>query len=147
MDHGTQGDVSDGQAVAGLNVGALAGLDVIANLQAVGGQDVALLAVLILHQSNESGAVGIVFDGLDFGGHANLVTLEIDDTVLNLVTAAMMTDGDTAIAVAASGLLQRLQQALLRLDLAQTTIIDNRHVTTGGSRGLKALDRHYVFTP
>ena len=142
MDHGTQGDVGDGQAVAGLDVGALAGNDHIAHIQAVGGQDIALLAVFILDQGDVRGTVGIVFDGQHGSGHIQLLALEIDDAVFLLVAAAMVTDGDAAIAVAAGVFLQRLQQALLRLDLAQSTVVGHRHLTAGRRRGLKGFDRH-----
>ena len=60
VDEGTGGDIGQGQSVAGLDVGVSAGDNLVADLQAVGGDDVALLAVLILNQGDESGTVGVV---------------------------------------------------------------------------------------
>ena len=43
-----------------------------ADLQAVGGEDVRLLAVFVLDQGDEAAAIRIVFDRLDVGGDAIL---------------------------------------------------------------------------
>ena len=117
MDEGTHGDVLQGQGVAGLNVGAGAGNHFVPSLQAVGSQDIALLAVLILDQGDESGTVGIVLDGQHSGFHVVLLALEVDDTVLLAVAAAAMADGDAAVAVAARVLLDSLKKAAFRLCL------------------------------
>ena len=74
-----------------------------ANLQAVGGEDVALLAVRVLNQGDEAGAIGIVFDRIDLRGHAVLVSLEIDNAIQLLVAAATMLGGDDAVMVTAIG--------------------------------------------
>ena len=50
------GDVGDGQAVAGLDIGAGRGKNLIAHIQAVGSQNVAQGAVLVLDQRDESGS-------------------------------------------------------------------------------------------
>ncbi len=70
-------------------------------LQADGRQDVAFLAVLILHKRNEGGAVGIVLDAQHGCLYIVLLTLEIDDAVLLAVAAASVANGDSAVAVAA----------------------------------------------
>ena len=59
-DDGAHGDVGDGEAVAGLDVGAGAGLHHVTGLQADGGDDIGLLAVLILDQGDVGAAVGVV---------------------------------------------------------------------------------------
>ena len=102
MDDGTDGDVLEGQAVAGLDVGALAADDNIADLQAVGSDDVVLDTVSVLDQSDECAAVRIVLQSLDGSGHIGLLTLEVDDTILGAVAAALMADGDTTGVVAAT---------------------------------------------
>ena len=48
-------------------------------------KDVALLAVDVMKERDAGGAVGVVLDGSDLGGHAVLVALEVDDTVTTLV--------------------------------------------------------------
>ena len=72
VDHGTNRNVLNRQAVAGLDVGALAADDNIADLQAVGSDDVALDTVSVLDQSDECAAVRIVLESLDGSGHIGL---------------------------------------------------------------------------
>ncbi|CAN4042321.1 Glutathione import ATP-binding protein GsiA, partial [Dysosmobacter welbionis] len=145
MDHGTNGDVGDGQGVAGQNVRLGAGHDLVAGLQAQGRQDIALLAVLILDQSDVGAAVGIVLQA-QHGGGADLVPLEVNDTVLALVAAAAVADGDAAVAVAAGALLQGLSQAGLGLRLLVDAVEPgDRHLPSGGSRRLKSFDRHVAL--
>src|SRR6188768_4366903 len=92
VDDRTGRDVAQRQAVAGLDVGTGAVLDRHALLQALGGQDVALLAVGVVQQRDAGGAVRVVLDVSDLGRHAVLVVpLEVDDAVRALVTAALVT--------------------------------------------------------
>ena len=77
VDHGTNGDVLEGQSVAGLDVRVGASHNGVADLQAVGSQDVALDAVGVLDQSDESRTVGIVLQGLDGRGDVKLVPMKL----------------------------------------------------------------------
>ena len=92
MDGLAHGDVGDGQAVAGQDVGVGAGHDGVAGFQAVGGQDIALLAVLILDEGDVGGAVGVILEVED-GSLPLLVPLKVDNAVLLLVAAAVVADG------------------------------------------------------
>ena len=65
VDECTNRDVLELESVAGLDVSLGAGLDLVAYLEAVGSEDVSLLAVLVLNESDECRAVRIVFDRLD----------------------------------------------------------------------------------
>ncbi len=148
VDHGTDGNVGDGQAVAGLDVRVGGSQNHVASLQAVRSQDVGQGAVLIADQSDISGAVGIVLDALHGGGHLGLQTLEVDHTILPLVAAAVMTDGDVTIAVATGMLLQGLNQATLRFCLLVHAVeAGNSHVAAGGGVRLKSLNCHVRFSP
>src|SRR5262249_31975573 len=73
VDDRTGRDVAQRQAVAGLDVGRGAVLDQRALLQALGGEDVALLAVGVVQQRDARGAVRVVLDVSDLGRHAVLV--------------------------------------------------------------------------
>src|SRR5690606_38632868 len=89
--------------VAGLHVDRVTGKHRVADSQALRRQDVGLLAVLILDQGDEGGAVRIVFEPLDGRRDAGLAaTLEVDETQRPLVTTAAETDGDAAGVVAAT---------------------------------------------
>src|SRR5690606_13104533 len=105
VDDRTGGDVAQRQVVAGLDVGACAGLDTVPLLQAVRRDDVALLAVGVVQQRDARGAVGVVLDVSDGRGDAVLVvTAEVDQTVGALVATTDVTRGDAPRAVAATGL-------------------------------------------
>ena len=60
----------------------------VARLQAVRGQDVALLAVDVVQQGDAGRAVRIVLDRIDLGRNAVLVAAEVDQPVRPLVAAA-----------------------------------------------------------
>ena len=87
MNEGTGGDIGQRQSIAGLDIRRGAGDYRVADLQAVGGDDISFLAVLILDQGDESGTVRIVFQGLDRSRYVKLLTLEIDDAVFSTVSA------------------------------------------------------------
>ena len=148
VDHSTNRDVGDGQAVAGLDVGSRGGNHLVAGLQAVGSQDVAQGVVLVTDQSDESAAVGIVLQTLHSSRHIQLLTLEINDAVLPLVAAAAMADGDVTVAVATCVLLEALNQATLRFCLLVHAFeAGNSHVTPGRGVRLKSFDSHLRFSP
>ena len=79
------------------------GSSVVADRQAVGREDVALLAVHVVEQRDARRAVRVVLDGRDLGGDADLVPLPVDDAVALLVAAAAEARGDAAVVVAAAG--------------------------------------------
>jgi hypothetical protein len=110
---GTDGDVAQRQGVAGADFGALAGLEPVADLDALGGEDVALLAVVVVQQQDAAAAVGVVLDGRHLGGDAVLVAPEVDDPVLALVAATTVTGRLAAVVVAATRRRLLLDQRLL----------------------------------
>ena len=110
----TQGNVTDGQSVAGKNIGIFAAGDRFADFQTYGSNDVALLAIEIGNQSYIGRAIRIVFDLRHASGHTVFVTLEIDDSIETFVTATATADGDPAIVVATRNSRLRLEQRLLR---------------------------------
>ena len=145
VDHGTNRNVLNRQAVAGLDVGILGRNDLVADLQALGSEDICLLAVLVLNESDVSGTVRIILQGLNLGINVELLTLEVNDTVLLLVAAADVANGDAAVAVAASGLLDLFEKALLGLHLRQTLVGKHSHISARGRRRVESLDSHLEF--
>ena len=67
--------------VAGLHVDLVAGDHRVADGQPLRRQDVGELAVLVLDQRDEGGAVRIVFEPLDLRRHVELAALEVDHAV------------------------------------------------------------------
>ena len=142
MDEGTGRDVHQRQSVAGLDVSVGTGFDGVADFEANRSDDVALLAVFVLHEGDVSAAVRIVFEGEHSRGHVNLVALEVDDTILLTVTAAAMTDGDAAVAVTAGLLRFGSEQALFGTRFRQTAVIQNGHIAAAGRSRLIVNSRH-----
>ena len=129
VDQGTHGDVRDGKHVTWLNVSGFACVEDVANLDAVGSKNVALLPCFILEKCDVCGTVGVV---LDSGNGVTVCierTLEIDDSVLGLVAAAMMTNGNLTGVVAACLVLQSYKQAFLRLSFGQLLERGSCHVS------------------
>ena len=114
VDNGTDRNIRDRKGVSGKDVRIRTVLDLVAHLQSGRSKDVAFLTIFILKKSNESGAVGIVFNALHSSSDIKLVPLEIDHTVFLTVSAAVMTDGDATLSVSAGMLLQRLEKTLFR---------------------------------
>src|SRR5579859_7743191 len=77
-------------------------------------EDVALLAVGVRDERDARRPVGIVLDRAHRAGDAHFVALEVDDAVLTLVATAATAHRDVTVVVAAAGLLDRLEQRLLR---------------------------------
>ena len=66
----------------------------VTDLEAVGQEHVALLAVAIVEQADPRRAVRVVLDGREPGGYADLVALEVDPPVAALRATAAMACGD-----------------------------------------------------
>ena len=142
VDQGTQRDVGDGHRVAGLDVSLGAAEDRVAHMQAVGSDDVALLAVGINQKSDVGAAVGVVFNGRNLGGDAVLVALEVDDAVLSARRAAAEADGDLAVDVASAGGALIFKQRLLRRGAGDFLVSGNRHEAAARRGRLIELDSH-----
>src|SRR5690606_27166017 len=97
----TEGDVANGQRVAGADRSIFARKQRCADLEAARSDNVATLAVGIAHQGDMRGTVGVVFEALDLGRDAVLVATEINQAVMLLMAAATMAHSDVAIVVAA----------------------------------------------
>ena len=148
VDDGAGGDVAQRQVVAGLDVGLGTGLDDVTLLDALRGDDVALLAVCEVQKGDAGRAVGIVFDLSHLGGHAVLVpATEVDEAVLALVSAAAVAAGDAAIGVASAGLAQLANQRLLGLGARDFGEVRNRGVATARGRRLVCTDSHNLVLP
>ena len=91
------------------------GDDRVAHLQPDRLQDVALLAVRVGQQRDARRAVRVVLDRRHLRRDVALVALEVDDAVHPLVAAAAPPRRQLAAVVAAAGLVQRLDQRLVRL--------------------------------
>ena len=115
VDDGTGWDVAQWQVVANLDVGGCAGFNDSTLLQALRSDDVALLAIEVVQQSNVCGAVWVVLDVSDLCRNAVLVvTTEVDHAVTTLVATADVAGGDTTVVVTTTSLGNWAQQRLFR---------------------------------
>src|SRR5688572_12195958 len=117
-------DVLERQRAAGFDRRIDARHDRVADLGALRREDVAALAVRVQHEREIRRAVRIVFEPLDLAGDAVLVALEVDDTVVPLVPAALVPGRDATLVVAAAALAERLEQRLVRLAFVQAFLDD-----------------------
>src|SRR4051812_27864037 len=115
MDLRTERDAAQRQSVADAHFRAAARHNAVADLQAKGRQDIALLAVGVMDQGDARRAVRIVLNRRDFAGDPQLVALEVDDPVEALVAAAPVPRRDATLVVAPAGALLNLDERLLRL--------------------------------
>ena len=83
--------------------------------EAVGHEDVALLAVGVVEQADARRAVGVVLDGRELGRHVQLVAPEVDAPIVLLGAATAVADGHAALLVAAGASLLRLDERLVGL--------------------------------
>src|ERR1035437_7130448 len=96
-------DVLQRKRVAYQDVGFGPAHDLLADLEANRLNDVALLPVGIVDESNARAAVWIIFNGRNGRRNAVLVALEIDHAELLLMASALVADGHATGAVASTG--------------------------------------------
>src|SRR3546814_5663315 len=122
-------DAAQRHRVARLHVRPFARDHLVAGAQALRRQDVGLLAVLVGDQRDEGGAVRVVLQALARADHVELATLEVDQPVALLVTAAPPARSEAPGVVTAGLLGQALGPSLARLALPQHGSIEDRKVT------------------
>ena len=142
MDDRAHGNGRERHRIARLDVDARAGDHRIANLQALRRQNVGQLAIGILDQRDEGGAVRVVFQTLDGRGDIVFATLEVDQTVSLLVSTAAEPAGDAAVIVTTTGGGLALGQALDRLALPQLAAVDQHGAAKARRDGIEMFQCH-----
>ena len=115
------GNVLQRQRVADQNVGVRPAHDLLPDLQPDRLNDVALLAIRIVHQRDARAAVRIVLDRRDRARNAVLVALEVDEAQLLLVAAALVANGQAARRVAAASALLTASSGLCGLSVVRSS--------------------------
>src|SRR5262249_56683621 len=113
-----------------------------ADLEAVGRQDVALLAVGVVEERDSRRAVRVVLDRRDLRRDVHLVAAEVDDPVEPLVAAAHEAAGLPPLVVAASRGAEPHREALLRTGARQLDEVVRRLETASRGCRLELFDRH-----
>ena len=128
-------DIAQGQRVAGPDVGPLAALYLVVDLEAGRSEDVALLTVGVVQQGDPGVAVGVVLNGGHPGRHAVLVPTKVDDPVLLLVAATAVAGRLAAVVVAPARARVGGQQRLLRVITGDLGEVRDRLKATAGAGG------------
>ena len=147
MNGRTHRDIADRQCVTRLDRRFGAAHDRRADGDALRSDDVATLAIDVERQSQVGATIRIVFQTLDLSRDAVLVATEIDDTVVLLVTTALVTGGDVTVVVATglAGLL--FDQRGNRGALVQVGIDNLDDATTARGGRLDFNECHYAALP
>src|SRR3990170_33761 len=127
-------DVLERQAVARFDRRLGTRHDPIVHARALGGDDVATLAVGVEHERKVGAAVRIVLDMLDAPGDAVLVAPEIDHTVMALMPTTLMAHADAPVIVTAATAVLLLQKRRMGLATVQLRAhhLDQRAYARGG---------------
>src|SRR5215213_8822698 len=143
VNDGADRDVPQRQVVAGLDVGRGAALHLVTLLEPRRRDDVALLAVGVVQQCDPRGAVRVVLDVRDLGGHAVLVgPAEVDQPVGALVTATLVASSNLAMDVASTPPVQRPDQRLLGMVAGDLGEVGDAGAAAARRRRLVLTDSH-----
>src|SRR5690606_10989799 len=96
-----------------------------------------------MDKSNVCRSVRIVFYCGNAPGNAIFIPFEIDNTILALMTATVMTNSNLTLIVTASFFAQRLQKRFFRLVSSDFSEIGNRHASATVRGRLIVFDRHF----
>ena len=143
VDHRPERDVTQGEGIPGLDVSLLAGRDDVSHVEPNRSENIPLLSVPIMQQSDAGRTVRIILDRRHLGGHSILLPAKVNDTVPLLVPAPTMKTGLPATIVAATTFVQgRQQRALGRFF---TNLAEVQHaLKTSSSRGRFVLSQSHT---
>jgi len=116
-----------------------AGHNSLADLQTLGAEDVALLAISVADEGDTGAAVGVILDGLHDGGDTVFVTLEVDKAEQLLVAAADIAHRHLTLIVTATAFAHTVNKAFLRSGSRNVVVGDNKFVALTGSRRFNFL--------
>src|SRR5271168_141801 len=135
-------DGGERHRIARLDVDSCARHDLVADRQPLRRDDIGLLAVGVTDQRDEAGPVRVVFHPLDLADDVELATLEIDDAIGLLVSAAAEANGNAAGVVSAALLGLADGQRLQRLALIELAAIDDGQLANARRRRIVCLESH-----
>jgi len=115
VNQGTEWDVFEWKCVAGQNVCLSTAFNLLSNSEVLWSQDVCFFTIGVVKERDSAGSVRIVFDSGYRCNHSILLSLEVNDSVATLVTAATICHGQSTVAVSTARLSQRSRQTFLWL--------------------------------
>src|SRR6201996_5264595 len=138
----TDRNVADRQRVACADRSFRTRHQLLANRHTLRSDDVLALAVCVQNQRDVRATVRIVLKTFDLCRNAVLVATEVDDTIVMLMTTALMTGGDVTVVVTAGGRGLRVEQRCVRLALMQILVDHLDHRTAARRSRLNFNDCH-----
>src|SRR5690606_9946152 len=142
MHERADGDIAKRQRIARPDVRVFPRLDRVAHLKPHGRDNVTLLSIRVVQESDAGRAVGIVLNSSHLGGNPILVAAEVNQPVHPLVTATSMPRRDPPLVVAPARRLERHDERLFGLRLGNLFKGVHRHAPAARGRRLVLFDRH-----
>src|SRR5690606_14153755 len=130
VDRGTDRNVTDRQAVTGLDRRFRTAHQLVAGNHTLRRDDVATFAIRVQNQRDVGRTIRIVFDTLHFRRDTIFIAFEIDDAIVLTMTTTDVTRGDVAVVVTAGRLGLRFHQASKRAAFVQVVVDDLDHAAT-----------------
>jgi len=143
VNHGTQRHCRKRHGVSGNDIRRGCADYLHPRLEAFGSEDVSLLSICIMKESDARRSVWIVFYRRYIRGYAVLIALEVNKTVPTLMSTATMAAGDTSKVVAATRFGLLYNKLLMRLRRSDLIEVGRRHVAATWGGWLVLLDAHY----
>ncbi len=133
--------------VARLHVGLGTRDDAVTNGQTLRRQDIGKLAIGILDQRDERGAVGVIFDALDHCGDVELGAFEVHNAVKTLCASALVPHRDASGVVTATRLGQAFSKGFDGTAFPQLRTVDQNQPSLARRRRLIRLECHAFCLP
>src|SRR6185312_13766245 len=146
VDDGADRQRREWHGIADLDVDLFARDHAVAHGQALRRQNIGLLAILVLDQGDEGGAIGIIFQPLDDCRLVEFAALEIDQAIALLVTAALVAHHDAPGVVAPALGVLALGQRLDRTALVQAGLVHQHQLALAWGRGFVLFQSHGLET-
>src|SRR5438445_8918854 len=146
VDLGAERDPGQRQGIADARLHVGTRRDLVTDRQAVGQQHVALLAVGVVQETDARGAVRIVFDGGDRGGHPELVAPPVEDAIQALVPRALVADRQLSLAVSSGLAHQALGERSVWLAAGDLVERGARHLPQSGTGWSVVAEWHVLHT-
>ncbi len=147
MNNGTDRHAREWHCVARLDVCFFGRDHLIANAKTLRGDDIRLLAVFVFDQSDECGAVRVIFDPFHGCCDVKLVPFEIDDAIKTLCATTATTLSDTSGVVPAALLGQTLGEGFDRTSFPQLRTVDQHQPALARRRRFVRLECHAFCLP
>ena len=139
VDERTERNLGEQKGIADFGGNTGTGHDGLTNLEALGTEDIALLAISIADEGDTGATVGVVLDSFYNSGNTVFVALEVNKAIELFVATADIAHGHLTLVVAATAFAFAVDKALFRLGSGDVVVGNNELVTLTGGCGFNFL--------